>query len=82
MIGQPLNISKKFHFTGVDPQTGEYTFQDLNKDGQITRSTTGEEDDTYAVNLTPKFFGGLGMNFGYKNLKLSLFFNIKKADRN
>ena len=78
VIGEPLNIVKKYHFIGVDPQTGTYSFEDKNHDGQITRSTTGQPDDTYIVDLTPKFFGGLSMSVSYKNLQLNLVFDIRK----
>jgi len=79
IVGQPLNVKRLMHHTGVDPLTGEYTFKDKNHDGQITfnyAGTTG--DDTYPVNISPKFFGGIGMNFNYKSLQLNLFFNFKK----
>ncbi len=82
VIGQPLNITKQLHFTGVDPQTGLYTFEDKVKDGQISTSN-GETDDRYALNLNPKFFGGLSSNFSYKQFQLNLNFNIvKQSGRN
>jgi hypothetical protein len=76
-VGQPLNMQYALHFTGVDPQTGQYTFLDKNHDGNISTLTLGNPGDEYIVNLTPKFFGGLGMNFSYGALNISLFFNIK-----
>jgi TonB-linked SusC/RagA family outer membrane protein len=77
-IGQPLNMSYLLHYTGVDPQTGQYTFEDKNHDGQINSNPGHPGDDSYIYPLTPKFFGGIGMNFSYKTLQLSLFFNVKK----
>jgi hypothetical protein len=76
-IGQPLNIRYALHYTGVDPQTGQYQFSDKNHDGVITYNPGQPGDDSYIVNFTPKFFGGLGMNFNYKSFQLSLFFNIQ-----
>jgi len=76
-VGQPLNIVKLLHYTGVDPQTGLYTFVDKGHDGQLS-TDPGPTDDRYIYNLSPKFLGGLGMNFSYKTLQFSLFFNIKK----
>ncbi|SEW04728.1 TonB-linked outer membrane protein, SusC/RagA family [Chitinophaga sp. YR573] len=76
-IGQPLNNIKRLHYTGVDPKTGLYTFEDKNKDGTISTSA-GVKDDRYILNLTPKFFGGVSMNFNYKEFQLGLVFNIKK----
>ena len=77
VVGQPLNVAKLLNYIGVNPQTGLYSFQDKNKDGQITVDNSGK-DDRYVYSLTPKFFGGLGLNFSYKDLQLGLFFNIKK----
>ena len=77
MVGQPLNISQKFHNTGVDPLTGLYTFQDKNKDGVLSYSSAVGGGDYYPINLTPKFFGGMGMNFSYMNFQLNLQLNIK-----
>jgi TonB-linked SusC/RagA family outer membrane protein len=76
-IGQPLNMQYALHYIGVDPQTGQYSFLDKNHDGKITYDPGKPDDDSYIVNLTPKFFGGLGMNFAYVGLNLNLFFNIK-----
>jgi hypothetical protein len=72
VVGKSLNSFRVWHYIGVDPQTGQYSFEDKNHDGQILFN------DTYSYDLTPKFYGGLGMNFSYNNFELSLFFNIKK----
>ncbi|MCR8556964.1 TonB-dependent receptor [Mucilaginibacter sp. BJC16-A38] len=79
-IGQPLNILRLLHFTGVDPLTGQYTYQDKNNDGTITNylNYKAPNDDRYIYNLTPPFFGGFGTNANYKNISISLFFNFKK----
>lgn len=77
VIGQPLNITRKLHYTGVDPKTGQYTFEDKDRDGQISVDPSAA-NDLYVINLSPDFFGGLGTNFNFKGLQLSLFFNIKK----
>lgn len=77
-VGQPLNIQKVLHYTGVDPQTGEYTFFSKTHTGQIAEDATVEPNDNFVVNLSPKFFGGGGVNFSYKSLQCSFFFNLKK----
>jgi len=79
VVGQPLNIVNVYHYLGVDPQTGIYGFVDRNHDGQFSIFPNSPSDDSYHYNLSPEFFGGLGTNFSYKNLQVSLFFNIKKA---
>lgn len=78
IIGQSLNIRKLLHATGVDSQTGNYTFQDKNKDGQITMDFTGKSDDRYPHDLSPRFEGGISTNLAYKTWELSLFFYFKK----
>jgi TonB-linked SusC/RagA family outer membrane protein len=77
-IGKPLNMEYLLHYTGVDPQTGQYTFEDKNHLGQMNYNPGQAGDDSYVYSLTPKFFGGVGMNFSYKTFQLSLFFNVKK----
>lgn len=75
-IGKPLNNVFLLHNTGVDPQTGLYTFEDKNKDGQITidYGHPGTADDRFIYDLTPKFSGGLTNVFNYKNWSCSIFF--------
>ncbi len=76
-VGQPLNISNVLHYTGVDPQTGQSSYLDKNHDGQVEYNPGQLPDDSYPLVLAPKFFGGLGMNFNFSGLYVSLFFNIK-----
>ncbi|KAA6345491.1 TonB-dependent receptor SusC [termite gut metagenome] len=47
---------------------GDYIFEDINKDGVID-----EEDRTYIGNPEPKFTYGIGNNFSYKGLDVSIF---------
>lgn len=82
-IGQSLNNTYVFHFTGVDPQTGENTFQDVNGDGKILQvpnipSGTGTDDRIIAINTSPDFFGGMSHSFSYKKLSLTAGFNYFK----
>lgn len=78
IIGQPLNITRLLHATGVDPLTGQYMFADKNHDGKITYDANGKQsDDTYVYYLDPKF-GGMGMDFRYKGFSANLFFIFKR----
>ena len=81
-IGQPLNITYQLHYKGVDPLTGQYAFEDRNHDGAITVDYSvvpgTNDDDRFQINLTPKYFGGFGNTFEYKNLAVTLFFYFKK----
>ena len=76
-IGQSLNITQLLHYTGVNAQTGQYTYEDKNKDGSISvnRGPTG---DLYLYDLNPKYTGGFGTDFRYRNWHLSLFFHFRK----
>lgn len=69
---------------GVDSETGELMYRDLNEDGRISSS-----DRTYIGDPNPAFTFGLTNNFSYKGFNLSLFlqgsagndiFNASKAD--
>ncbi len=60
IVGKPLNIIQRLHYTGIDPETGEYLFEDKNHDRQITYDPGKENSDTYVYDLSPKFFGGMG----------------------
>jgi len=71
-IGQSLSIQKLYHYTGIDPQNGTYTFLDRNNDGSF------DEKDRFDVNLDPKFNGGIINNFQYKNWELSFIVDFKK----
>ncbi|GEP52269.1 SusC/RagA family TonB-linked outer membrane protein [Flavobacterium noncentrifugens] len=74
VIGQPLNIVKSYHYTGLDPQTGLYTFEDVNGDGRISEP----EDKTAIKNLNPQYFGGVQNQFRYGNLQLDFLFQFVK----
>ncbi|WP_345027152.1 TonB-dependent receptor domain-containing protein [Flavivirga jejuensis] len=77
VVGQPLNIKKLYHMTGVDPETGVYQFEDYNKNGEIDPGDLSE-DRQWIEDTAPKFHGGLNNIFNYKNLSLELFFQFKK----
>lgn len=78
VIGQSINIKKLLHFSGVDTQTGLYTFEDRNKDGNIIRSVTDTANDLFIYNFSPKFSGGFGTNLSFKQFSVNLFFNYIK----
>lgn len=73
VIGKPLNANKGLHFIGVDPQTGIYQFNDLNKDGAIDNG-----DYDYLGTTDPKYFGGLSNSFSYKGFQLNILLEFRK----
>ena len=78
-IGKPLNIVKVFHYLGVDPQTGLYTFLDKNKDGIINNSLNNT-DDRFDRDLSVRLDGGFGTDIRYKNWSVNLFFTFRKRE--
>ena len=74
VIGEPITIVKVLHSTGVNPQTGVYTFEDYNGDGQINPA----EDRQAIVDTAPKWYGGLSNTISYGNLNLDFFFQFTK----
>ena len=69
---------------GVDPQTGDMIYRDLNGDGKRTAT-----DKTYIGDPNPTFIFGLTNTFTYKGFNLSIFlqgsvgndiFNISKTE--
>ncbi|WGF92183.1 SusC/RagA family TonB-linked outer membrane protein [Aequorivita marisscotiae] len=74
VLGQPITIRKLYHFTGVDPQTGIYQFEDYNGDGSIS----SPDDRQYIVDTAPKFYGGLSNTWSYGNWQFDVFFQFSK----
>ncbi|NRT12213.1 SusC/RagA family TonB-linked outer membrane protein [Flavobacterium sp. 14A] len=70
VIGKPLNIKKVYHYTGIDPATGIYQFEDFNNDGSLTAA----EDKQSIRDLNPKYFGGFQNTITYKNWQLDFLF--------
>jgi hypothetical protein len=74
VIGQPLNIVKVYHYTGIDPTTGIYTFEDVNGDGLLTEP----EDKQTVKDLNPTFFGGVQNIFRFERWQLDFLFSFVK----
>ena len=71
--GQPLSVLKGFHFIGVNPETGIYTFEDVNGDGlynSLDYITIGHTD--------PKCYGGLNNTLNFKSFELQFFIQFVK----
>lgn len=74
VLGQPLNIARVYRYTGLDPETGTYTFEDVNGDGQLTDA----DDRTYVEDLNPAFFGGMHNQLRYRDWQLDFLFQFVK----
>lgn len=69
-----MKIIKLYHALGVNAETGLYQFEDYSGNGTIG----GMEDKHWIEDLSPKYYGGLGNTFIYKNLTLDCFFQFKR----
>ncbi|WP_417369102.1 SusC/RagA family TonB-linked outer membrane protein [Gelidibacter japonicus] len=72
-VGHPLNIALNFNYTGIDPETGLYTFQDVNEDGRLD-----VEDRIIIADRNKEFFGGIMNDFTYKNFNLQFLWEFVK----
>lgn len=75
-VGQSIRMIKGYHFTGVNPQTGDPIFLDVDKNSAYT------EDDDYVIigQTMPQFFGGLSNTITYKHLSIDIFFQFVKQE--
>ncbi|MDD3003306.1 TonB-dependent receptor [Flavobacterium sp.] len=73
VIGESLSIKKLYHYTGIDSETGTYTFEDFNGDGLITAL------DRYVVaDTAPEYYGGFSNQLSYRNFELDFLFQFVK----
>ncbi|MCZ4245637.1 TonB-dependent receptor [Pedobacter sp. HCMS5-2] len=68
-VGQPLGAFYGYVYQGVNPQTGDAVYADLNKNGSVDA-----DDRTYIGNAQPKFTYGINNNLTYGSFGLSFFF--------
>ncbi|WP_296151158.1 SusC/RagA family TonB-linked outer membrane protein [uncultured Flavobacterium sp.] len=74
VVGHALQLRRLYHFTGTDPATGNYTFEDFNGDGQLTAA----DDRESLLDTTPDYYGGLGNQLSYKSWELDFLFQFVK----
>lgn len=65
--GRPLGSFYGYVAEGVDPETGDMIYKDVNKDGVISAS-----DRTYIGDPNPDFTFGLTNNFSWKGFNLNI----------
>ncbi|MBL0883516.1 MAG: SusC/RagA family TonB-linked outer membrane protein, partial [Chitinophagaceae bacterium] len=68
VIGQSLNISKRFGFKGVDPSTGVYTFIDYDNNNQLS----SPQDEQKIIDGSQLCFGGFQQNLVFGRFTISL----------
>jgi len=77
-LGKSLSISHYLHYTGVDPQTGQYTYLDKNHDGVLNTNTNDTASDLISQDFAIPFDGGFTTTVTYKSFQVSAFFAFRK----
>lgn len=75
-VGKSLYTRKLIHGTGVDPQTGLYTFEDVNGNGTTLFDTPGDLQALKEV--SQQFYGGLYNSFSFMGVELGFLFQYVK----
>lgn len=73
VIGEPLTISKRYQYVGVNPITGVHEVEDMNGDGVITGS-----DKLVPKNIGVHYYGGLNNTFSFQGFQLDIMFQYVK----
>ena len=78
VTGKSLGVQKLYNYTEIDPDTGKYTFEDVNADGVLNN-----DDRVVIADLSRKFYGGWNNQIQYKSWTLSFLFEfVKQKDKN
>jgi TonB-linked SusC/RagA family outer membrane protein len=73
-VGQSIFAKQLYNYTGVNPQTGLYTFSTKN----INAIPSYPQDLELSKPITQKFYGGIQNSFTYKGLHLDIFIQFVK----
>lgn len=74
VIGESLNLVRRYKYLGVDPETGCAMVEDVDGDGTIT-----SRGDYQVLGKTdPDFYGGLTNTFRYKDFSLEFLLYFRK----
>jgi TonB-linked SusC/RagA family outer membrane protein len=74
VVGEDLSVYKGLRYLGVNPQTGNATFEDINQDGKISAPA----DYVVLGKTSPDLFGGWINNLTWKGLEASFSFEFVK----
>jgi len=73
-VGKPLGVFYALHYSGVDPATGAYSFQDVNQDGTISIPN----DQLPLKSIRQDYYGGIQNSLSYGNWSLDVLFQFVK----
>lgn len=84
-VGKPAWYFYGYEFTGIDPETGNPTFKDLNNDNAITDSDKtmigkGMADATYGITITAAWKGLDLILFGTGSIGNDIYCCLNRAD--
>ena len=68
IVGEPINILRGLDFLGVDTETGDVMYRDINEDGSINVA----DDRVIVGNTLPDFYGGFSNSFAFKGFTLDI----------
>lgn len=74
--GQPMNTFWALEYLGVDPQTGNSLYKDVNGDGLYN-----QEDYVFLGTALPRFYGGWTNTFSYKGFQLDILFQYQQGNK-
>jgi TonB-dependent starch-binding outer membrane protein SusC len=72
--GEPISTFWGMHYLGVDPNTGNALYEDVDGSG---RATTG--DNKVIGRFLPDYYGGLNNTFSYKDITLDVFLQFSEG---
>jgi len=75
VVGDPLFVRFRYQYLGLDHSTNIYTFEDMDKDGNISYT-----EDRSAKFVGQKFFGGMNNTLTYKGIELNMFIQFVKQN--
>lgn len=73
IVGHPINTFYLIRANGVNPETGDHEWLDINGDPTLSPLAS---DRVIAGQALPTYTGGLTNNFRYRNFDLSVFFTF------
>lgn len=74
VVGKPLSITKVYESTGVNSETGLWTFLDVNRDGVISQP----EDNKKLTFIGQDLYGGFNNTLTFRSWSLDIFFQFVK----
>ena len=75
-VGQPLGAFQTLRFKGVDPQTGDAIYDDVNGDGDITA-----DDRVIVGSPHPDYFGGFTNTISWKGFDFRSFVQFTQGNK-